>query len=229
GRLSLRQNQCGPGRACSTTTLPTVSGGASAPAMTPAVRQRSIAVSRGQRARGRFIVAWEWNRGALYHGPDHGNRHTMVVVTNRIPIARGHEIDFEDRFKRRVHLVDRHPGFVRNEVHRPRPMKFEHERGTWVEDPDAQGYYEVKTWWRNFVLRAFRNWDFPKGLVESDEQPLASALREACEEAALDALELRWGEAFRETEPYAGGKVARYYVALSAAGDVRLPVSAELG
>ena len=83
--------------------------------------------------------------------------------------------------------------------------------------------------WRYLVLRAFRNWDFPKGLVESDEQPLASALREAREEAALDALELRWGEAFRETEPYAGGKVARYYVALSAGGTVRLPVSAELG
>ena len=28
--------------------------------------------------------------------------------------------------------------------------------------------------WRYLVLRAFRNWDFPKGLVESDEQPLAS-------------------------------------------------------
>jgi heme-degrading monooxygenase HmoA len=74
----------------------------------------------------------------------------MIVVTNRIPVARGHEIDFEDRFRRRVHLVDRHPGFVRNEVHRPRAMKFDHERGTWVEDPDGQGYYEVKTWWRRF-------------------------------------------------------------------------------
>src|SRR2546427_699432 len=75
----------------------------------------------------------------------------MVVVTNRIPVAKGHEIDFEDRFKRRVHLVDRHPGFIRNEVHRPRAMKFEHERDTWVEDPEAQGYYEVKTWWRSFA------------------------------------------------------------------------------
>ena len=74
----------------------------------------------------------------------------MIVVTNRIPVARGHEIDFEDRFKRRVHLVDRSPGFIRNEVHRPRPMKFDHERGGWTEDPDAQGYYEVKTWWRTF-------------------------------------------------------------------------------
>ena len=74
----------------------------------------------------------------------------MIIVTNRIPVAKGHEIDFEDRFKRRVHLVDRHPGFVRNEVHRPRPMKFDHERGGWEPDPEGQGYYEVKTWWRTF-------------------------------------------------------------------------------
>ncbi len=83
--------------------------------------------------------------------------------------------------------------------------------------------------WRYLLLRAFRNWDFPKGLVEPDEPPLAAALREVREEASLESLELRWGEAFRETEPYAGGKVARYYVALSASGDVRLPVSPELG
>lgn len=73
----------------------------------------------------------------------------MIVVTNRIPVAQGHEIDFEDRFRRRVHLVDQSPGFVRNEVHRPRPMRFDHEQG-WVADPDAQGWYEVKTWWRSF-------------------------------------------------------------------------------
>ena len=29
-------------------------------------------------------------------------------------------------------------------------MRFDHERGTWIDDPDAQGYYEVKTWWRTF-------------------------------------------------------------------------------
>lgn len=74
----------------------------------------------------------------------------MVVVTNRIPVAKGHEIDFEDRFRKRVHLVDRAPGFVRNEVHRPKPVRFSHEQGGWVDDPDAQGFYEVKTWWRTF-------------------------------------------------------------------------------
>src|SRR5262245_61268256 len=74
----------------------------------------------------------------------------MIVVTNRIPVAKGHEIDFEDRFKKRVHLVDRAPGFIRNEVHRPRPTRFDHEQGTWVDDPSEPGCYEVKTWWRSF-------------------------------------------------------------------------------
>ncbi len=74
----------------------------------------------------------------------------MIVVTNRIPVAAGHEIDFEDRFKQRVHLVDQAPGFVRNEVHRPHPMRFDQKTGQWADDDDAQGYYEVKTWWRTF-------------------------------------------------------------------------------
>ena len=74
----------------------------------------------------------------------------MIVVTNRIPVAKGYEIDFEDRFKRRAHLVDQAHGFVRNEVHRPRAMKFDHESGGWKDDPEGQGYYEIKTWWRAF-------------------------------------------------------------------------------
>ena len=74
----------------------------------------------------------------------------MIVVTNRIPVAAGHEIDFEDRFRNRVHLIDQAPGFVRNEVHRPKPMRFDHDSGEWRHDPDVQGYYEVKTWWRTF-------------------------------------------------------------------------------
>lgn len=80
----------------------------------------------------------------------------MIVVTNRIPVAQGHEIDFEDRFRRRVHLVDQAPGFIRNEVHRPRPMKFDHEAGRFVPDPDAQGFYEVKTWWKS--MEDFEAW-----------------------------------------------------------------------
>ncbi len=74
----------------------------------------------------------------------------MIVVTNRIPVSAGHEIDFEDRFRNRAHLIDQAPGFVRNEVHRPKPMRFDHDSGEWCDDPDARGYYEVKTWWRTF-------------------------------------------------------------------------------
>jgi len=83
--------------------------------------------------------------------------------------------------------------------------------------------------WRCLVLRVYRNWDFPKGLVEPGEEPLEAALREVTEETGLRDLSLPWGEVWRETEPYAGGKVARYYVAESAAGTVVLPVNPKLG
>ena len=83
--------------------------------------------------------------------------------------------------------------------------------------------------WRCLVLRAYRNWDFPKGLVEPGEEPLAAARREVTEETGLRDLSFPWGEVWRETEPYAGGKVARYYVAESTAGTVVLPVNPALG
>jgi heme-degrading monooxygenase HmoA len=89
----------------------------------------------------------------------------MIVVTNRIPVAAGHEIDFEDRFRNRAHLIDQSPGFVRNEVHRPRPMRFDRESGTWSDDPEAQGYYEVKTWWRTF--EDFAAWTMSPAFAEA--------------------------------------------------------------
>ena len=71
---------------------------------------------------------------------------------------------------------------------------------------------------------------FPGGRIEAeDTDALAAALRETREETELGDLVLRWGEEFRETAPYAGGKTARYYVAESPGGDVALPVSEELG
>ncbi len=82
--------------------------------------------------------------------------------------------------------------------------------------------------WRCLLLRSFRYWDFPKGIVEAGEAPLAAAIREVEEETELADLAFRWGESFHETAPYSGGKVARYYVAESARGEVRLPVSPEL-
>jgi bis(5'-nucleosidyl)-tetraphosphatase len=82
---------------------------------------------------------------------------------------------------------------------------------------------------RFLLLRAFRYWDFPKGQVEPGEQPLQAAVREVEEETALTDLEFRWGEAFIETERYGNNKIARYYLAESAHGEVRLPVNPELG
>jgi heme-degrading monooxygenase HmoA len=42
----------------------------------------------------------------------------MIVVTNRIPVAAGHEKEFEDRFRNRAHLLDSSPGFIANRVMR---------------------------------------------------------------------------------------------------------------
>ena len=82
---------------------------------------------------------------------------------------------------------------------------------------------------RYLLLRAYNYWDFPKGLVEKDEQPLHAALRELGEETGLRDAELRWGGQYRETEVYGRGKVARYYVAACERGEVFLPVNAALG
>ncbi len=71
-----------------------------------------------------------------------------VVVTNRIPVVDAYAIDFETRFKRRIGLIDGSPGFIRNEVHRPKPMQFSREHGTWEAAPEKEGFYEIKTWWK---------------------------------------------------------------------------------
>jgi 8-oxo-dGTP pyrophosphatase MutT (NUDIX family) len=82
---------------------------------------------------------------------------------------------------------------------------------------------------RFLLLRAYRNWDFPKGLVEAGEDPLAAAVREAREEAGLTDLVFEWGTEFVETEPYARNKVARYYVARTRTQRVILGVNPALG
>jgi len=79
------------------------------------------------------------------------------------------------------------------------------------------------------LLRANKYWDFPKGLVEPGENPVQAAIREVEEETTLKNLSFRWGRAYRETPPYRGGKVARYFVAESGGGEVSLPISPELG
>ena len=83
--------------------------------------------------------------------------------------------------------------------------------------------------WKLLVLRAYQNWDFPKGIVEAGEDPLDAARRETEEETGLTDLDFVWGDDYKETAPYAGNKVARYYIAETHDEDITLPVSDELG
>ena len=79
----------------------------------------------------------------------------MIVVTNRIPVAKGHEEDFENRFRHRAHLIDQSPGFVKNLILKPVQRRFRHQTGRW-EETNEQGYYLVQTYWES--EEAFWNW-----------------------------------------------------------------------
>jgi bis(5'-nucleosidyl)-tetraphosphatase len=84
--------------------------------------------------------------------------------------------------------------------------------------------------WRYLFLRAFRNWDFAKGEMEVGESPLEAAVRETQEETGITGLHFRWGEVFKETEPYnRGTKVARYYLAQTTEERVRFAVNPQIG
>ena len=83
--------------------------------------------------------------------------------------------------------------------------------------------------WRLLLLRCYHNWDFPKGMVEPEEAPVAAAIREVEEESTITDLAFRWGEDFRETVPYSRGKVARYYLAETGQRQIHLPIAPHLG
>lgn len=82
---------------------------------------------------------------------------------------------------------------------------------------------------RLLILRAYRNWDFAKGMIEPGESEQEAAIREAREETGLDDLSFMHGEVFCETPPYSGGKIARYYLAETGHAELDLPASPELG
>lgn len=70
----------------------------------------------------------------------------MFVVTNRIPVSEGFEAEFEERFRKRAHLIDSSPGFIKNLVLRPVSRRFDHATQAWKENSD-QGFYRVETYW----------------------------------------------------------------------------------
>ncbi len=82
---------------------------------------------------------------------------------------------------------------------------------------------------RLLLLRAYKNWDFPKGLADAGEDLLAAARREVKEETGIAELDFPFGDEHKETLPYGNNKVARYYLAETEQHAIELPVSPELG
>lgn len=82
---------------------------------------------------------------------------------------------------------------------------------------------------RVLMLRVFRHWDFPKGLMEPGETPKQTALREVAEETGITRLAFPWGDLWQDTGPYNRGKTARYYLARTDQDDVRLLPSPDTG
>ena len=65
----------------------------------------------------------------------------MIVVANRVPVAKGKEAEFAARFRDRAGLVEHHAGFVRLEILRPEVIRLQgHEMG-------GSDYHVVLTYW----------------------------------------------------------------------------------
>lgn len=79
------------------------------------------------------------------------------------------------------------------------------------------------------ILRAYKNWDFPKGGAEAGEAPLEAAKREMMEETGIQEFTLAWGDVSMDTDVYSAGKVATYYPARVQRQRLTLLMSAELG
>jgi bis(5'-nucleosidyl)-tetraphosphatase len=93
--------------------------------------------------------------------------------------------------------------------------------------------------WLVLMLRCGTYWDFPKGQLERGECELDAAIRETTEETGIaDVFPVKDRGPFAgfdclvwtETEPYGHPrKTARYFLAVTSADEVVLPVNPELG
>ncbi len=88
---------------------------------------------------------------------------------------------------------------------------------------------ETPAGYRVLMLRVFRHWDFPKGIMEAGEAPLQTALREVREESSIANLEFPWGNGYIDTGPYNRGKIARYFLARTTQEKVELLPSPDTG
>lgn len=79
--------------------------------------------------------------------------------------------------------------------------------------------------WYTLMLRAWRIWDFPKGMCEPGETPLQAARREVAEETGIRELTMQWGDTAINTGPYNRGKTARYYLARTSEETVEMGIS----
>jgi 8-oxo-dGTP pyrophosphatase MutT (NUDIX family) len=83
--------------------------------------------------------------------------------------------------------------------------------------------------WLTLMLRAYSNWDSPKGIREEGETPMQAAIREVSEEAGIDQLDFTWGDRTMDTGPYGDGKVARYHLGQTEQKDIVMGISPETG
>ena len=83
--------------------------------------------------------------------------------------------------------------------------------------------------WLTLMLRAYANWDFPKGVCEEGETPKDAALREVGEEAGIHDLQFAWGDRHIDTGPYNRGKTARYFLARTETEAVEMGISPDTG
>ncbi|MBT8078048.1 MAG: NUDIX domain-containing protein [Gammaproteobacteria bacterium] len=83
--------------------------------------------------------------------------------------------------------------------------------------------------WLTLMLRAYKNWDFPKGIREDGESSIEAARREIGEETGIQDISFEWGDRYTDTGPYNRGKVARYYLARTDQEEVVMGISPILG